>query len=63
MKYSLNKAKRFTHHLLLVNFTLHSLLFTRYSCCFFSEADAEISIKQIFIRPTGPMTYTGCKNV
>ena len=59
MKYSLNKAKLFTHHLLLVTF--YSLLVT--VVFFFSEADAEISIKQIFIRPTGPMTYTGCKNV
>ena len=57
MKYSLSKAKLFTYHLLLVTFYSLQLLF------FFSEADAEISIKQIFIRPTGPMTYAGCKNV
>ena len=63
MKYSVNKAKLFTHHLLLVTFYSLLVTFSRYSCCFFSEVDAEISIKQIFIRPTGPMTYTGCKNV
>lgn len=60
MKYSLNEVKYFTRYSLLKTryfLLLTCYFFSRYSCIFFSEADPEMSTKQIFIRPTGPMSY------